>query len=491
MADSRSYALLDVDRNLKIPLTTISALDDSQPGGLFGQAQNFGGTPEGGLSRSASSATARLAPADTQSHARSTSLGGLIGNIRQHQRQPSRDVEDSLFQFQESPTPSRSPGPPGEASGQSPNDADKPLPPPPGGTGAQLGAQLDGSQLTPRTASPRPTPVILKPHIISPTPEEFLVVTGTSPLDAGIGMFVNLDGDPTRPTLKFSRYPREIVADGGSPDALSPGGLMGPEQEGYVLAALSREFEDGLHHGLEIQRFDVNVGEDEQEKFWLEVPGRDGRDLSPSTPIGIRSLMQSEEMQCEEVVERLCQRRFSPFTRSPGASTMSLRSLDSRTALSMERLSQEKELFERDLESEDEQLPSGWESTRNREGEEFVRSLAKSSSRLAVWAGGDIWWAVRNPLLLQLESTLNLVASNDQAATVSGKEERGKLFSLLEVIKGRDPKTELEFMTLGYIRQRVSVMLWQAFWAPRSMTSQRLRHMRWKATLWTVTWTPE
>jgi len=238
---------------------------------------------------------------------------------------------------------------------------------------------------------------------------------------------------------------------------------MGPEQEGYVLAALSREFEDGLHHGLEIQRFDVNVGEDEQEKFWLEVPGRDGRDPSPSTPIGIRSLMQSEEMQCEEVVERLCQRRFSPFTRSPGASTMSLRSLDSRTALSMERLSQEKELFERDLESEDEQLPSGWESTRNREGEEFVRSLAKSSSRLAVWAGGDIWWAVRNPLLLQLESTLNLVASNDQAATVSGKEERGKLFSLLEVIKGRDPKTELEFMTLGYIRQRVSVMLLASF----------------------------
>ncbi len=311
------------------------------------------------------------------------------------------------------------------------------------------------------TSSPKPGPVFLKPHIVSPTGEEFLIVTGTGPLDPGIGMFVNLDGDPTRPTLEFERYPREIAVDGGSADLSSSLPSLGAGEEGYVLASMTKEFEDGLHHGLEIQRFDVNAGDEEAEKWWLELGDNNPGKLTSSTPIGIRSLLQSEQMLFEEVVERLCQRRFSPFKGQPETPTMSLKSNDSRTALSLQRLSQEKELFDRDPESDDEQLPPGWEATRNKEGEDFVRRLAKTSSRLAVWAGDDIWWAVRNPLLTQLDSALEMAAA--QQARTGTAETRRQLLSLLGAIKDREPTTELEFMTLGYVKQKASVMLLTIF----------------------------
>ncbi|KAK1760928.1 transforming growth factor-beta receptor-associated protein 1 [Echria macrotheca] len=446
VADSRSYSLLDVERQLKIPLMSISSLDSSQAG-LFGQAQNVAGDSDGGLLRSSSSATARplLTPSEGHGHSRSTSLGGFITGGPRRQDRRAGETEDPVFQEADTPN-----------TGQ---DTNKPLPPPPGGL---LASQAAGTNSPARTTSPpKQGAVFLKPHIASPSAEEFLIVTGTGPRDPGIGMFVNLDGDPTRPTLEFDKYPREIVVDGAATDLSSSRTSIPTEEEGYVLASMAREFEDGPHHGLEIQRFDVNVGEDEPEKFWLEIQTPDAKEPSIGKPIGVRSLLQTEEMRFEEVVDLLCQRRFSPFSAHPSTPTMSIGSFDSRTALSMERLSQEKELFDRDLESDDEPLPEGWEAKRNKEGEDFVRTLAKTSSRLAVWAGPDIWWAVRNPLLLQLEGTLQSAATDESSK--NKKETRQQLITLLATIKDRDPKTELEFMTLGYIKQKAGVMLLASF----------------------------
>ncbi|KAK4148230.1 uncharacterized protein C8A04DRAFT_8524 [Dichotomopilus funicola] len=465
VADSRNYALLDVDRQLKIPLMSISSLDNSQPDAAFGQAQNIASAPDTGLARSASSATTRSSAGNAQhGHSRSTSLGGFMSGIRKHDRRPG-DPEDPVFQPPDVPSPSRSPVP-----------SDKPLPAPPREHGDLLSAPTAGGAAVPSrvatppirsTPSPKPPHVFLRPHIVSPTAEEFLLVTGTGPLEPGIGMFVNLDGDPTRPTLEFERYPREIAVDIGSVDVSSSVPSLGPGEEGYVLASMTKEFQDGLHHGLEIQRFDVNVGEGESDKWWLEVRKEGSEDSSAaSTPIGIRPLLQKEEMTFEGVVDRLCQRRFSPFKGPPDTPTMSLKSSDSRTALSIQRLSQEKALFDRDTESDDEQVPHGWEAKRNKEGEEFVRRLAKTSSRLAVWAGDNIWWAVRNPLLMQLDAALGSVSQADEEQTfanANGLETRRRVLAVLDAIKGREPTTELEFMTLGYIKQKASVMLLTAF----------------------------
>lgn len=471
VADSRSYALLDVDHQLKIPLMSISSLDDSQPGGPMGQVQNIAGGNEGGLSRSASSAQSRplLAPQEQHGHSRSTSLGNFItgGGARGHEKRGS-EVDDSLFQRPDSPAPSRSPRPAGAPTPKSQTDANKPLPNPPADTAASISSPM-------RTASPAPSPLVppppgrggspantgallLKPLMASPTPEEFLIVTGTGALDPGIGMFVNLDGDPTRPTVEFSRYPKDIVVDGGtSAPSASRASIDDAPEDGYVLASLAKEFEDGMHYGLEIQRFDVNVGEDEAPKHWLEpIP-------QATSPLGVRSLLSSDEMHFQEVADRLCRTRFSPF--APGGAaddSGTLKSVDSRTALSVERVSKEKELFEARVDSDDEPLPDGWETVRNREEKEFVARFTRASSRLAVWSGNIIWWAVRNPWLLQLEACL-AACTPEGSQVPDSKENWSELLSLLSSLRGREPKTELEFMTLSYIRQKGSVMLLTSF----------------------------
>lgn len=438
---------MDVNRQLKIPLMAISSLDDSQPN--MGQAQNIAGNSEVGILRSASSAQNRPSSSGTNDghgHGRSTSLGNFMSQAIKRQNNPGEGYDSD---HQGSDTPQRS-GSPDKQSTQGPASTDKSLPSPPSGA-------------TQASKAPASAPVILKAHIVSPTSEEFLLVTGTGPHDPGIGIFVNLDGDPTRPTLEFDRYPKEIIVDGGVADLSSSRPSMGEEEEGYVLASMTKEFQDGLHNGLEIQRWDLNVGEEVPTKYWLEAPSNEPSKTSndAKTPLlGIKSLMGTEESNLQEVVDKLCQKKFSPFSANQlESSAMSLRSLDSRTALSMERVSNERELFERDDESP---LPDGWEAMRNEEEQDFAKRFAITTSRLAVWSGNHIWWAVRNPLLLQLDASIecSAMAAHEAPHTV---EERRQLFSILATIRGRDARTELEFMTFSYIKQRASVLLFTSF----------------------------
>jgi len=292
---------------------------------------------------------------------------------------------------------------------------------------------------------------------VSPTPEKFLLVTGTGTLEPGIGMFVNLDGDPKGPTLEFERYPREIVVDGGSTDLSSSQPSLGGDDEGYVIASMTRELEGSTRHGLEIQRFDAEAGDLGQKKSWLEPPLLStGEAAAGSTPIGIRALLGSEETLFQEIIDKLCQKKFLPFSGGGlEASTFSLRSIDSRTAGSMERQSNERDLFERDLDSLDEEdLPAGWEEKRNREEKEFVARLAKTKSRVAVWTGNTIWWAVRHPLLLQLEARLN---------AASEVLDRHAIFGILKSFQNRDARNELEFLTFSYLRQRAGLVLLTGF----------------------------
>lgn len=432
---------------------SISSLDHSQPN--MGQAQNIAGNSDVGILRSVSSVQSRPPSSgfnEAQGHSRSSSLGGLMSQAIRRQGTNSGDGYDS--DYQGSDTPQRS-GSPEKQSSQGAGSADKALPSPPAGASP-------APRLAPAT---RAGPVILKPHIVSPTPEEFLIVTGTGPQDPGIGMFVNLDGDPTRPTMEFDRYPREIVVDGGGDsDLASSRPSMGDEEDGYVIASMTKESPDGPRAGLEIQRWDVNVGEDEPTKYWLEAPASTPEDPDATkspTSLGIRSLMGSEESNLPEVVDRLCLRRFSPFSSGQlDASSMSSRPVDSRTALSMEELSKETKQLERD--DNEPPLPDGWEIARNEEEEEFARRFAKTTSRLAVWSDNRIWWAVRNPLLLQLDASIACTALEAREPP-HGVEERRELFSILSSIKGRDAKTELEFMTFNYIKQRASVLLFTSF----------------------------
>lgn len=434
VADSKSYALLDVERQLKIPLMSISSLDESPSAGEIGQAQSLSAEQGGGLSRSSSS-TQNRPSSSAQGHSRSASLGGsILNNIRRDEARAEQAEETTLSL----PVSSSSPR-------QSEDGTSKPLPAIPSRTSTPNQAAASESTTA---------PVFLRPHIASPTPEEFLVIRGTSTVEPCIGMFVNLDGDPTRATLNFDRYPKDIAVDGGSPDLSSPNTVPHDEQEGFVLASMAKDFKDGagLRHGLEIQPFDAGNSA-EPERYWLEAAGVD-----QSSVYGLRSLVGSEELEFGDIIKKLSQKRFTPFSSGVDTPTRALKSSDSRTALSMERLSKEKELFEQNFDSQDEEsLPDGWEATRKTEGEDFVRRLAKTSTKLVVWTGARIWWAIRNPLIVQYDSRLDEASRGGYANPQ--KIDRPAIMETIASIRGRDARTELEFLTLGYLRQKAGLLL--------------------------------
>ncbi|CAG8971304.1 hypothetical protein HYALB_00001471 [Hymenoscyphus albidus] len=461
VANSHSYALLDVERLLKIPLFPISSLDNSHSEGVSGRVEDISGGGNGGISRSTSSAqsTHSSAPAEVRGHNRSTSLGAFISGagIGRHSQGRSidrtgRETPEGLFR-ESSPAPTASPlrNPPRDPSPGS----NKALPPPPSD------ASTDLAPIPPSTAAPPPvpTPVYLKPHIASPTPQEFLLVTGTGPRDPGVGMFVSLEGEVTRPTVEFEVYPEEVVVDGRGVGVDPTPITSEEEEEGYVIASLSREFGEELRHGLEIQRWDLNSGEDGVEKHWLEAPPKGNTEKGFSSRIGIRSVVDTNNVSFAELTEKLRLKRFRPFTAtSTSASTLSLQSLDSRTASSLERVSGERELFE-----SGDSLPKGWENDRNKEELHFAQRLGNSQSRIAAWSGTTIWWAVRNPLALRLDAALDrLLLGNSSSASKYRSLDRQNAITLINSLRGREARTETEFVSLGYVKQRAGLILFMS-----------------------------
>ncbi|KAF4582957.1 hypothetical protein GQ602_006101 [Ophiocordyceps camponoti-floridani] len=441
VADSKSYALLDIERQLKIPLMSISSLDEPPPPEEVGQAQSIAGDSGGAILRSVSSAENRTQSV-SQIHNRSASLGGsILSNIR---RQETPRTEEGSVGPSTPPNAPSSPRPRSAESGIGVSSTDKPLPENPPASEVVIATQAVEQQAAQRA-------VRLKPHIASLTAEEFLVVIGTSPSEPGIGMFVNLDGDATRATIGFEQYPLQVAVDGSQTD-LSPSRNGLPEDgDGYVLASMAKSIGHQPQYGLEIQRWGAG-NENNPEKHWLVA-----EEAEDTGAYGIGSLAGRSEIQFEAIVAKLCNRRFYAFSSTIEASTPSARSLDSRTASSIERLYKERELFERDDLQDDDPLPDGWEVTRVAEEDEFVRRLAKTQVRLAVWAGGRIWWAVRNPLLLQLDTLLDAACP---AGFSEGQEmDRGVILSVIDAIRGRDAKTELEFLTFCYLRQKTGLLL--------------------------------
>ncbi|KAH7418360.1 hypothetical protein BKA64DRAFT_590281 [Cadophora sp. MPI-SDFR-AT-0126] len=445
VADSHSYALLDVDRLLKIPLFPISSLDDSQSGNIGGHVEDISGNTTGGISRSTSSAQGYSnAPSDDRGHGRSTSLGTFMssGARRPGHRATSgdrtgRETPEGIFR-ESSPAPAREP-----------SLGNKPLPQPP--------SESEATEQQQAPLPPPPGPVLLKPHVVSPTPQEFLLVTGTGPRDPGVGMFVNLEGDPTRSTLEFDTYPEQLVVDGRGVGVDPTPTTIDDEEEGYVLASMSRDFGEVSRHGVEIQRWDLDPGEGDIEKYWLEAPVRN-YDSSPGK-IGLRSVVDVGDVYFEDVVERLRLKRFQPFaTRSMDASILSLHSVDSRTAMSLERVSGERELFE-----STDNLPQGWEDHRNEDEQQFAQRLGHARTRIVAWSGNAIWWTVRNPLALRLDASLtDMTSTQIREDQTYPSIDRRKLIEVVNSLRGREAKTETEFVSLGYIRQRAGLLLFMS-----------------------------
>ncbi|KAG5929027.1 hypothetical protein E4U42_007338 [Claviceps africana] len=429
VADSRSYALLDIYRQLTIPLMSISTLDETPVEQVGMPRRSHEAEPS--ITNQSANPKSSTRNAQPQRHNRTSSKASDPGLPRQsatpepltgHQR----PVDDESTSVQ----------------------AGKPLPVTP--------TTADAEQSPKSEIRSSGTSLTLRPHIASPSPEEFLLVIGTKASEPGVGMFVSLDGEPTRATIQFDRYPEQIVVDGGYLDTIPSQTGSGDQPDSHVIASIRQDSDQGPRFGLQIQHVDAGQ-QANPTKYWLEAS-------SPPTgqPYGMATLTGRGRIRLDEVVSKLSQKRFVPLSGTCDASNFSIKKSNSRTSLAIERLSEEKELFEGDDSQDDNSLPGDGESARNKEGEDFTRRLAKAETKLVVWNGDRIWWAVRNPLILQLDAILDGASAGERMTNM----DRRRVYSVLNLIRGRDARTELDYMTLDYLRQKAGLLLWISVLAP-------------------------
>ena len=418
VADSNSYSLLDVENQQKINLFPISSLDENAGGGKVEDI-----SPAVDSRSSSNSVTERPSSSDPsgdgKSHGRSTSLGTFVAGLGRRQGSPASKSRERLGidnpePLERSTSPQRTliSGRSGSTS-RSPNRQfrapEKPLPAPP------------EQQIPPKLIKTPRLSVNLRPHIISPSSSEFLLVTGTTPTEPGVGIFVNLDGDVVRGTLEFSRYPTAIVVDGSG---LEPeGGIQTNRDghEGHVLAAMSWSDVSADQPMIEIQKWG---GNEANERGWLVIP----MESDDFNNYGLRAVHTSITIQFPEVGTSLRAARL----RLPS---------DNLFAVTAGK-----------------PVLENWEIQRNIEETKFASRLGGRESNIVVWSGSSIWWIVRCPLAMRLDAAI------DQALEIVGetkgiKVDRRKLFQIINKIRDQEGTTETDFLSLEYVRQKISLIM--------------------------------
>ncbi|KAL8868563.1 MAG: hypothetical protein Q9174_004909 [Haloplaca sp. 1 TL-2023] len=414
VADASMYSLLDVENQQKISLFPISSLDENAAGG---QVEDISSKYEG------SRPTSGIG--DPRGHGRSTSLGTFVSGLGRRSPQ-SRSQERSGTLTPEPQLRASYPLRPqdrprsGSAAGdlnRRPSVSDKPLPtPPPDGPPSQQASQP--VQAVPNTK--------MIPQICSPTPNEFLLITGTSPEEPGVGLFVNLDGDVVRGTLQFGCYPTSIVADGGRESRHAPSTATAPSDEGYVLATTLQRRGDGDQEVIEIQRWDTDE-DNGVEHLDIPFPYEEDSAEVTETAAGhakLRSILSDTSAAFPEVGTTLRMVRFDLRSEDPTTRSLKVK------------------------EEEDE---------RNKEEEAFASRLGSQASRIVLWSGSSIWWLVGNPLVNRLDGAIeaSIASTPDDKIQVH----RGEILRIVDSIRDSEASTETDFLSFKYIRQKTGLIL--------------------------------
>lgn len=446
VADENAYSLLEVEHQQKIPLFPISSSSEVFESGHVEQIPRL----ESSLKRSSSASYGSPDIGKASGHSRSTSLNTSVGgrggrhqSPRPRSKDPSRNLTPDPFTTTDSPRRSLS-----RERHDVNMSKDLPTPPVP---------DAEPDKQKPLPPSPKLNATRLKPHIISPTPSEFLLVTGTEENEPGVGIFVNTDGDVVRGTLEFQRYPESVVVDVSGNDQNAPDNSS---QEGYVLSLINLCEEGDVRKYLEIQRWDVDPGEEERQKTLVEIPVANDTQKSH---VGIARTTGPSQLNFSDVGEILRMVRLKSRT-AAGTYTPS-EETDPRTMASIEQLRKEKELFESQESTDSESgkksssagLPQAWEVERNKEEASFAYGLGHIRSSLIMWSGDRIWQVLKNPLPLQLDEVLQNAQTWEDGRFQSV--ERDFVVEFIRSIKNTEPRTEAEFLGLGYIRQKAGLLL--------------------------------
>ena len=424
VADTTTYALLDVENQQKVPLFPISSLDELSGNGKVENISPNLDTDEA-RSQASSRPISTERGSNIKGHGRSTSLGALVGGLGRRQESPLRQSQaqdpsgisvPETTGRETSPlrtsTHSRNASSP-EVPNPVPSTPEKPLPNLPPRSDSLLRAPQ--AHLPPASASPT-----LVPHIASPTPDEFLLVTGTGTEEPGVGIFVNLDGDVVRGTLQFDQYPNAVVVDGIGVDVES--GAAEGDREGFVLATMSQSFKGGKRGIVELQRWDIeNSGSKERMNIPSATKRSDPDDLPLQADFGLRAVDTAADVPFPEVGRLLRGTR--------------LRLPDGAVGL------------------------ADGEVERNQDELEFGRRLGRRQSRVVLWSGDCIWWMVRTPLVMKLNAAFDGIIKKVPRGEIYTEMERSTVKQIVNSLGEREALSETEFLSLEFVRQKASLAL--------------------------------
>lgn len=412
IADSRAYSLLDVVEKQQIPLSDIVPPDEKPPSPAV-EAGGNGETQSSGDHTLANAQASSLAVPEISETDRSRSISPVVDG----KADSSGEFAQSLLPRRESSLQVPRSSSPSSERPSRPTDA-QPV------TEPNSSTRVDGGTV-------RQTVKKLQPNIASPTPTEFLFTTGTSMDEPGVGMYVNLDGDVTRGTLEFSRYPEALCTDlwqAGPP--ITPGGMV-PDPDGFVIAVVSRLQGEKKIRSLEIQKWNPDSSDSHTGKHWLDI--HDARDDSHEQigsfgSVGVRSSMSPAELVSPDIAGILGLKRLVLET-----NTMSGQANEKNT-----------------------DVRNGADRTKTET--QFIARLSLVQAKILVWSGNRVWWASRNPLLVRLDSQLSSAIEED-AKDGRIVLDRQSLQQTLHQVDEHETQTELDFLGFKYIRQRASLLL--------------------------------
>lgn len=269
-----------------------------------------------------------------------------------------------------------------------------------------------------RHARPSSLQATALPLIISPSSDRVLLVTGTAPGDPGIGMFVNLDGDVVAPPLEFGSFPSSLCCQS---NALSPeegSNADGDFSNVDLFAVVKRQANGSQHRAVEIQKCSADANEAGNSRHWLALGPVQGHKLEAA---GVRTTIDGFETIVQEVPRILASRQMQLKAEPKAESTMSI-------------------------------------DPRSRENAEiqFIQRLSKVESRAVAWADNNLWLLAKHPQIVNTEAQLSRAMSVDPSGISLDRNFVGKV---TQDCNNQEPGEELDFLSLTYVRQKTSLML--------------------------------
>ncbi|KAF3928462.1 hypothetical protein ABW20_dc0104300 [Dactylellina cionopaga] len=438
LANAQNYALVDVNDNKMIPLPPIRQTSSSaepetvrsvSPMPVLSSLGSLGslGVRSGGSIRS-HSRTGSLTPsgrrlsADLQGH--SPAHSDAAGS-RAQSPAPRKSQEEAVISRTGTPQPT----------------VQAPPPPPP------------------------PPKAVLSPNIASPNRNEFLVTTGTELDEAGVGMFFDVNGEPVlRGTLEFTRYPQKILIDGSwvvaivggehpvechrlEEPAAPSGGVYGPIKQKLPLPVENGEQLENLAVGVS-RTVGVEVGIIPRIARLLKLVklnivekplSKRKKSVVPVEPLSTITKTPSPE---EDVAEEFDEAEVSGTVEDTESASPPPQSLEDAAG---EPIS--------DYLSSDEATADEADRKRNAEEETIANRIGTASSHLVLTIGNKIYSMLETPMVLLMDS--QLPQSIDAAST----RDVPIILRCLAAVQNMEPTTEARFHELGFIRQKLGLLL--------------------------------